>query len=147
MSIWFEGSNEIKCNIEQVKHSLDDLGEHYLGVIRNMPGLSSVELVERKKDSVIIKTNEGIMKRTNITKIFKTDRVVVEVDEEYQAGRLVTSRSHFFNEFISTDTGVKHHMVISNLKAPGFLGFFYRTFGRSNIGNAFLESYKKYYEK
>ena len=102
MSIWFEGFGEIECNISQVKHTLDNLGEHYVGVISLMPGLTSVELVEQGSDFVTIKTNDGLMKRTNISKL---------------------------------------------VEAPGLLGFFYRNFGSSNTGNAFLTSYKTYFEK
>ena len=147
MSVWFEGSNEIECSIQQVKHALENYGEHYVGVISLMPGLTSVELVEQGSDFVTIKTNEGLMKRTNISKHIEAERVVVEFDEEYQAGSKVTTKSHFLDEFTTSDTGVKHHTVISGVEAPGLLGFFYRKFGSSNTGNAFLNSYKTYFEK
>ena len=147
MSIWFEGTSEIECNIEQVKQALENHGEHYVGVISLMPGLASVELVEQGGDFVTIKTNEGLMKRTNISKRIEAERVVVEFDEEYQAGSKVTTKSHFFDEFTTSDTGVKYHTVLSGIEAPGLLGFFYRNFGSSNTGNAFLTSYKAYFEK
>ena len=147
MSIWFEGTSEIECNIEQVKQALENHGEHYVGVISLMPGLASVELVEQGGDFVTIKTNEGLMKRTNITKRIEAERVVVEFDEECQAGSKVTTKSHFFDEFTTSDTGVKYHTVLSGIEAPGLLGFFYRNFGSSNTGNAFLTSYKAYFEK
>ncbi len=67
MSVWFEGTSEIRCGIEQVTRSLDDLGEHYVGVISLMPGLTSVALVEQGRDFVTIETNEGLMKPTNIS--------------------------------------------------------------------------------
>ena len=147
MSVWFEGSNEIAINIQRVKHDLENLGEHYVGVVSLMPGMTSVELVEQGSDFVTIKTNEGLMKRTNITKRIEVESVVVESDEEYQASSRVTGTSHFFDEFSTSDTGVKHHIVISNVEASGVLGFFYRKLGGSNIGNAFLKSYKSYFEK
>jgi len=65
------------------KYTLD---EYYLGVIKLMPGMTSVELVEQESDSVIIRTNEGLMKRTNISKDIEAENIVVECDEEYQAG-------------------------------------------------------------
>jgi GNAT superfamily N-acetyltransferase len=43
MSVWFEGANEIECNIQQMKQAIANLGEHYVGVISLMPGLTSVE--------------------------------------------------------------------------------------------------------
>ena len=147
MSAWFEGSNEIECNIQQVKHALENHGEHYVGVISLMPGLTSVELVEQGSDFVIIRTNEGLMKRTNITKLIEAESVVVEFDEEYQAGSKVTTKSHFMDEFTTSDSGVKYRTVISRVEATGLLGFFYRKFGSSNTGTAFLNSYKTYLEQ
>jgi hypothetical protein len=147
MSVWFEGSNEIECNITQVKDALEDLGEYYVAVTGFMPGLTSVELVEQGSDFVAIKTNEGLMKRTNITKRIAAEQVVVEFDEEYQAGSLVTAKSHYLDEFTTSDTGVRHRVVISGIEAPGFLGFFYRNFGKSSIGKSVLDSYKSYFEK
>ena len=147
MSVWFEGYNDIECNIQQVKDALENLGEHYVGVISLMPGMTSVELVEQGSDFVTIKTNEGLMKRTNISKRIETESMVVEFDEEYQAGSKVTTKSHFSDEFMTSETGVKHRTVMSGVEAPGLLGFFYRNFGKSNIGNAILKSYKTYFEK
>lgn len=147
MFVWFDGSNQIECNIQQVKHALENHGEHYAGVISLMPGLRSVELVEQGSDFVTIKTNEGLMKRTNISERIETDSVVVEFDEEYQAGRLVTVKSHFLDEFTTNDSGVRHRTVVSRLEASGLLGFFYRKFGKDKTGNAFLTSYKTYFEK
>ena len=147
MSVWFEGSSEIECNIQQVKRALENLGEHHVGVISLMPGLTSVELVEQGSDFVIIRTNEGLMKRTSITKRIEAESVIVEFDEEYQAGSKITTKSHFLHEFTTSDTGVKHRITIGDVEASGLLGFFYRTFGRSNTGSAFLKSYKTYFEK
>ena len=146
MSVWFKGSKEIDCNIQQVKDDLQNLGQHYAGVISLIPGLARVELVEQGSDFVIIRTNEGLMKRTNISKLIEAERAVVEFDEEYQAGSKITAKSHFLDEFTTSDTGVKYHTIISKVEAPGFLGFFYRKFGGSNTGNAFLQTYKTYFE-
>ena len=147
MSVWFEGNIAIECTIQRVEHALDNLGEHYVGVISLMPGLTSVELVEQGSDFVTIKTNEGLMRRTNISKRIEAESVIVEFDEEYQAGSMVTTKSHFLDEFTTSDTGVKHRTVMSGVEAPGLLGFFYRNFGSSNTGNAFLTSYKTYFKK
>ena len=147
MSAWFEGDSEIDCDIRQLKDALEDQGEHYVGVISLMPGMTSVELVEQGTDFVTIKTNEGLMRRTNISKQIDAERVVVEFDEEYEAGSKVTTTSHFSDEFTTSDTGVTHRLVVSDVEAPGFLGFFYRTFGSSKTGNAFLTAYKAYFEK
>ncbi len=145
MSVWFEGRSDIPCSIGQVEEALSDLGEHYRGVISFMPGLTSVELVEQGPDSVTIRTNEGIMKRTNITRSTAAGSVVVELDEEYKAGSRVTATSHFRDEFTATGDGVTHRLVISDVDAPGLLGFLYRTFGSSNTGNAMLKAYAAYF--
>lgn len=146
MSVWFEDSNEIECNIQQVKQSYEDYGEHYVGVLSHYPGLTSVELVEQGSDFVTIKTNEGLTKRTNISKHIEAECVVVEFDEEYQTS-MVTVKTHYLNEFTTSDTGIKHRTVMSDVKAPGFLGFFYRNFSKSNIGKGILKSYKIYFEE
>ncbi len=145
MSIWFEGSNEIECNIQQVKQAIENLGDHYVGVVSLMPGLTSILLVEQGKDFVTIKTNEGLMKRTNISKLIDVESVIVEYDEEYQAGSM-TVKSHYFDEFTTSDGGVKHRTVMSDVEASGFMGFFYRNFGKNSIGKASLDSYKNYFE-
>ena len=147
MSVWFEGDNEIACSLQEVKHALENLGEHFVGVISLMPGMTSVELVEQGADFVAIRTNEGLMTRTNISTHIEGERVLVEFDEEYEAGSAVTTTSHFSDEFSASDTGVTHRVVMSDVDAPGFLGFFYRTFGSSKTGNAFLTAYKAYFEK
>ena len=82
-----------------------------------------------------------------ISKHIEVESVVVEFDEEYQAGSKVTVKSHNLDEFTTSGTGVKHRVVLSGVEAPGLLGFFYRNFGKSNIGNAILKSYKAYFEK
>ena len=146
MSVWFEGNRKIDCNIGQVQRALDDHGELYVGVISLMPGLTSVELVEQGSDSVTIRTNEGLMKRTNISKRIEAQSVVVEFDEEYEAGSKVTTTSHFSDEFTANDAGVMYRLVMSNVEAPGLLGFFYRRFGSAKTGNAFLTAYKGYFE-
>jgi hypothetical protein len=112
-----------------------------------MPGLTSVALVEQGNDFVTIRTNEGLMKRTNISKRIEAGSVVVEFDEEYQAGSMVTANSHYLDEFTTSGTGVKHRTVFSDVEAPGLLGFFYRNFGKSSIGKAVLNSYKTYFEQ
>jgi hypothetical protein len=145
--VWFEGESEVDCNLQRVQRAFDSYGEHYLGVISLMPGLTSVELVEKGRDAVTIRTNEGLMKRTNISKRIETEGVVVEFDEVYDAGSRVTVTSHFSEEFTTSDTGVTYRIVISDVEAPGVLGFFYRKFGSSKMGTAFMAASKIYFEK
>ena len=143
-SVWFEDTIKISCNINDVKKSLNNLGEHFQGVISIMPGMTSVELIEQGRDFVTIKTNEGIMKRTNISIVSNKGAIIVEFDEEYQAGKTITTNSHFVEEFEAKDNGIILRVEISNLKATGFMGFFYRNFGSKNIGNAFINAYEKH---
>lgn len=147
MSVWFEGSRNINCDMGQVRRALDDPGGLYVGIVSLMPGLATVELVEQGDDSVTIRTNEGIMKRTNISKDIEAHRVVVSFDERYEAGSKVTTTSHFSEEFTEGDAGVTYHLVISDVEAPGFLGFFYQRFGSSKTGNAFLAAHEAHFEK
>jgi hypothetical protein len=107
-----------------VKRAFESLGEHYVGINRLMPGLTSVELVEQGSDFVAIETNEGPMRRTNIAKLVEAESVVVEFEGEYQAGSKVTTKSHFLDEFTTSDTGVKHRTVIGSVEVLGLLGFF-----------------------
>ena len=131
----------------QVKRALENPGELYVGIVRRMPGLSSVELVEQGDDSVTIRTNEGLMTRSNISKRIETDHVIVEFDERYEAGSKVTTTSHFSEDYTTGDTGVTYRLVMSNVEAPGFLGFFYQRFGSSRTGNAFLQACKAHLEE
>ena len=130
-----------------MKDALENCGEHYVGIIRLMPGLASVELVEQGSDFAIIRANEGLMKRTRITKLIAAERVVVEFDEDYRAGSKVTTKTHSLDEFTTSGAGVKYRTLLSDVEARGFLGFFYREFGSAKMGSVFLESYKTYFEK
>ena len=143
---WFEGSSLIKCSFQSLEHAIENHGKFYEGVVSCMPGISNVELLESGKDYLIIKTNEGIMKRTNIEKNISPDIIVVEFDEEYRAGKMITAHSHFLQKFTSIENGIRHETAISNVKAPGILGFVYRLFGGTNIGKAILSSHKTYLE-
>ncbi len=147
MTVWFEGTHEIACSIEDVKESVQDLGRHYEGMVGFMPGISSVELVDQASDSVTIRTNEGIMRRTGISTRVDADRVVIELDEEYEAGSRVTARSHFRDEFTADGSGVTLRVVISEVQAQGFLGWMYRTFGSSRMGKAFLAANADYFRE
>ena len=147
MSVWFEGDGEIDCSIGRVKQALESHGELFVGIVSLMPGMTRVELVERGSDSVTISTNEGLMTRTNISKHTEAERVVIEFDEQYEAGSKITTTSHFSDEFTTSGTGVTHRVVMTDVVAPGFLGFFYRTFGSAKTGNAFLSAYQAYFEQ
>ncbi|MFY0672466.1 MAG: hypothetical protein JXQ87_03640 [Bacteroidia bacterium] len=145
-AVWFKGDQKIECNINSLIKSISNLGTHYSGVTGLMKGITRAELVEQGIDFVTIKTNEGIMKRTGIKVQGDKEKVTVEFDEEYKAGKTITTNSHFKEEFNSTSSGITFSLEISNLAAPGLMGFFYRNFGNKNIGNAFLDSSRLYLE-
>lgn len=146
MNTWFKGASEISCTTQKVGEAFRDPGHLYAAVVGLMPGMTSVELVDQGPDWVTIKTNEGLMKRTGLLADIADDSVVVEFDEEYQAGSRITFTSHMRSEFVPSSGGVTHHLVISDLVAPGFLGFLYRRFGRSKMGKAFLDSHRAHFE-
>lgn len=108
--------------------------------------MTDVKLIDQGNDFVTIQTNEGIMKRINISVESIQDKITIEFDEEYQAGKTITTNSHFLHEFKTEGNNVNHSIVISSLEAPGIMGFFYRNFGSKNIGNAFLDAHKRYLE-
>jgi len=144
--IWFQKSTMIECNLEDVNRSFENLGEHYKQLISFYPGMSAVELIDQGKDFVTIKTNEGTMKRTNISVNRSEKIIIIELDEEYSTSA-ITTNSHIIEKFERKDSKVELQVEISNHKAPGFLGFFLRNFGSENIGNGFLDSYKKTLEQ
>lgn len=142
MAVWYEGKIDIECTIDQVAAAFEDLGTHYTSVVRLMPGMTVVELVDQGPDSVTIKTNEGLMHRTNFSKTVTGEGVTVKYDEQYDAQSKVVATAHFSEEYSKSAAGVHHRLAITDMKAPGFLGFFYRRFGSSNIGKAFLDAHK-----
>ncbi len=144
--IWFQKSITIDCNLEDVNRSFENLGEHYKRLISVYPGVTAVELIDQGNDFVTITTNEGTMKRTNISVNRLESKIIIDLDEEYITSALTTN-SHIVENFEIKDDKVELQIVISNHKAPGFLGFFLRNFGSKNIGNGFLDSYKKILEK
>ena len=146
MKIWLEGEGEIATDIASVATAFDDLGGHYVEVVGRMPGISSAELLEQGSDFVTIRTNEGVMHRTNIRLGVTEDRVVVDFDEEYGAGSKVNAKSHFTHTFTTTAGGVHHHLVVGDLEFGGVLGFLYRRLGKASMRKAFLGSYKSCFE-
>ncbi len=143
---WFEGTIRIDCDLQSVKASVADFGEHFVGVVRSMPGISEAELLEQGEDFVAIRTNEGVMRRHNIECSVGDDEVILRFDEVYEAGK-VTGRSHFEDAYTaSNEGGVQFHTVVSDVQADGVLGFLYRRFGSRNMGKAFLSSQKAYLE-
>ena len=146
MSAWFERDNEIACSLDSVAQAVDDIGEYFTEVVSLMPGLNSVALVEQHPDEVIITTNEGLMRRTKLSKRVEDDRVTIEFDEEYQAGSKVTVNSHATHQFTPSNNGVTHRLTVRDVTAPGLLGFFYRKFGSSKIGKALMTAEKTHLE-
>jgi hypothetical protein len=146
-SFWFAGENKIQCEFTKLVSPVIKIGKFYVGVIELMPGMSSVELIDEGSDSVIIKTNEGLMKRSNITLIIEKGKVIIDLDEEYQAGKMLTTRAHFQSLFTVQESDINHRLIISDLQSPGFLGFFNKKFANDRMGKAFLHAHKKYMER
>ncbi len=147
MATWFEGSDRIECDLAHVLEEAAEPGRLFAGVVGRMPGMTSADLVDQEPGTVVIVTNEGRMSRTGITVTDGSDGVVIDYDEEYQAGSKVTATSHFHHRFSSGDRGVDHTMVISGVEASGVLGFFYRKLGSGSMGKAFLSAWKDHLEQ
>ncbi len=143
---WWEGTTQIDCDFQSVKASVADLGQHFVGVVGSMPGISEAELLEQGEDFVTIRTNEGVMKRNNIECSVGDDEIILRFDEVYDAKK-VTGTSHFEDTYkASKSGGVQFHSVVSDVKMDGVLGFLYRTFGSRSMGKAFVSSQKQYFE-
>lgn len=145
-SIWFEGFGNIDCDMQKIRDSLYSLCEHFVDVVSLMPGMTEVIKIEEGSDFVIIKTNEGLMKRTKIFTKIEANTTILEFDEEYKAGKKMAATSHYRSEFSANGSGITHRLVISNVNFPGILGFIYRKFASRNIGNAVLKSYTTFFE-
>ena len=96
--IWFQKSITIDCNLEDVNKSFENLGEHYKRLISVYPGVTAVELIDQGNDFVTITTNEGTMKRTNISVNRLESKIIIELDEEYITSALTTN-SHIVENF------------------------------------------------
>jgi len=59
------------------------------------------------------------MNRKNISKRIEADGVILEFDEEYQAGPMVTVKSHYLHEYAKSSAGVNHHIILSGVEAFG----------------------------
>lgn len=130
--------------LKAIVDGLSDPGTFFSEVTSLMPGISVSRLLGQEDGRIEIETNEGRMTRTNV--IVKRDEaeVIVEFDEKYHAGKFITAQSHHLHRFERISDGTDCHILITDVKAPGLLGFMYRLFGAKNIGSALLKSYGKY---
>lgn len=140
MAPWYDQTQMLACTLPQVKAETDDLSAWFVATTRHMPGLSTVDLVEAGADTVVIRTNEGVMTRTHVHADVSADTVVLRYDEEYVAGSKMTATSRVRDTFTATEAGVSHRLVIEDVEASGVLGFFYRHLGSGNIGDALMEA-------
>lgn len=143
---WYKGMENLNCDFQDIQKSVSQMGQHFVKVVGLMPGIIEVELLEEGPDFVTIKTNEGLMKRTNIALTSGEDKISLSFDENYDAGSKIKAESHYDEVFEKSSDGTVYHLSISNVTAPGFLGFFYRKFGSGNIGKAILGAHKKLFE-
>ena len=142
MSHWFEGSISVDCSYDHVISSFAHIGLHYKRQVDFMPGVHDVTLVESSSSRFEVKTNEGRMIRENITIKINKQSVEVTFRETYRAGSMMTATSNFVETYTSVNNAVEYALVIESVKTSGVLGFFYRNFGKKNIGNAVLKAGK-----
>ncbi len=112
---WYEKSQLIDCSFDKLKKELEDLGLFFVEVNKGMPGLFNVELVEEDNDYIEIKTNEGTMRRTNIVKDFQDDKIEIQFDEEYIAGKNITILSSYKHVFSKKDTSLIMELQLKKL--------------------------------
>lgn len=111
-----------------------------------MPGLTDVELIERAQDAVTIRTKASCAAPTSPYNAIPTPSPS-RTTKPTMPGAKVTTTSHFHEEFAATDSGVLHTSVMSDVEAPGVLGFLYGRFGSSKSGNAFLSATRTHRER
>ena len=133
------------CEIQLVDEHSQDFGRLFVGLVTQMSGITKAELIRQDKQSVVIQTNEGEMTRSHISKQAVGDKIIIEFDEEYVAGKAITTRSHYLHEFVKNEDGFQHTLTISDVKASGVLGFFYKMFGSNNIGKEVLKSVETFF--
>ena len=133
------------CEIQLVDEHSQDFGRLFVGLVTQMSGITKAELIRQDKQSVVIQTNEGEMTRSHISKQAVGDKIIIEFDEEYVAGKAITTRSHYLHEFVKNEDGFQHTITISDVKASGVLGFFYKMFGSNNIGKEVLKSVETFF--
>ena len=138
MKILFEGSKELSYTLLEVSNAIANIGLYFVGTTRNMPDMTSVVLVEQGPKFVTFKTNEGLVKRTNIDIRIADERISVEYAEEYWAGKHIAAISHVMDVFTPGQTGVEHSITISGVEAPGFGRFFTRSLDVPGLGEALL---------
>lgn len=147
MSKWYNGEVIIKCDLTNIRKSYEDIGQHFKEVVGFMPGITNVEIVSESDDAIVISNNEGVMSRSNIIVSSEKEKVNVEFDEQYKAGKLITVSTHYLFSFERNEDSVKLKVVLSDVKAKGFMGILYTLFGKRSIGKAVLNSYKIMFEK
>ncbi len=146
MKTLFEGSAELPFSLQDITDALANIGLFFVETTRRMPDMTSVVLVEQGADFVTFKTNEGLVKRTNIDIRLTEERISVEYAEEYWAGKLIAGISHVMDEFTPSQTGLTHTTTISGVEAPGFGGFFSRSLDVPGLGKALQAAQRAHIE-
>lgn len=146
MPVWFEATETINCSMETATSKLGDVGNYIQSVVSLMPGISKAELLETSQDMVKIKTNEGTMIRSHISRAEAANTITVEFDETYEAGSMMVTKSHHKHVFTGEGEQLAHQLSIGNVSASGFMGWLYRTFGAGNIGKAIMAATKAHLE-
>jgi len=78
--------------------------------------MSSVELVRNDLNTVIIKTNEGLMERSSIPVSKEGDGAQVTFDESYKAGRATTVTSRHTHYFTPTQLELISRLIAENFQ-------------------------------
>jgi hypothetical protein len=144
MKTLFEGTTVLPFSLQDISAALSNIGLYFIETTRNMPTITDVILIEQGANFVTFKTNEGLVKRTNIAIEHTEARIRVEYAEEYWAGKLIAGISHVMDDFTTSQTGVEHCTIISGVEAPGFGGFFTRNLDVSSLGKALQTAQRRH---
>ncbi|MDG1483216.1 MAG: hypothetical protein P8R54_26740 [Myxococcota bacterium] len=146
MKTLFEDTTALPFCLQDISAALSDIGRYFVETTRNMPDMTSVVLVEQGASFVTFKTNQGLVKRTNIAIEHTAERIRVEYAEEYWAGKLIAGISHVMDDFMPCPAGIAHCTTISGVEAPGFRGFFTRNLDVSGLGKALQVAQRRHIE-
>ncbi len=144
MKTLFEDTTVLPFSLPDISAALSDIGLYFVETTRNMPDMTSVVLVEQGAGFVTFKTNQGLVKRTNIAIEHTAARIRVEYAEEYWAGKLIAGISHVMDDFTPRPAGLAHCTTISGVEAPGFRGFFTRNLDVSRLGEALQAAQRRH---
>jgi hypothetical protein len=112
MKIWFTGNTTLQCSFEKIKTETKQINLFITSIVGRMPGITSVEIMAEDIGFVKIKTNEGVLTRTNIVVSSDHSTITISSNEHYIAGKMIQVEADFKEAFHIDETGnIKYHLT------------------------------------